>query len=163
MKTIYDTMFKEACGEYLPITDWRLLKAQGYQESRLDPNAVSPAGAVGIMQFMPNTWDEQIKKSDYENEERTDPEASIYTGACYMRWLYDEWSSPRPEMDRYCLALASYNAGIGNILEAQRCSGNSFSYSGIMKFLPEVTGEHSRETIWYVKHILKFYTEMVTG
>ena len=35
--------------------DWLLLVAQGYQESRLDHSARSPAGAVGVMQILPST------------------------------------------------------------------------------------------------------------
>lgn len=163
MKTLYDNLFKEACAEYLPAVDWRLLKAQGIQESQLDPNAISPAGAEGLMQFMPQAWEKWSKKSGFINSQPQEPEAAIYTAALYMRWLLAEWSSPRPEMDRHCLALASYNAGIGNILKAQELSGGKLSYSGIIEELPKVTGEHARETIWYSKKILKFYTRMVTG
>jgi len=163
VKTLYDNLIKEAVAEYLPTTDWRLLKAQYYQESLLDPNAESQVGALGIAQFMPKTWDEWSVKADFKDVERTDPEASIFTGALYMRWLIAEWSWPRPDIDRHCLAMASYNAGIGNILEAQKAAHDSISYSSIANSLPSVTGEHSRETIWYVKKILGFYNDMVTG
>ena len=40
----------------VPGTDPPLLAAQLYQESGFDPTAVSPAGAIGIAQFMPGTW-----------------------------------------------------------------------------------------------------------
>ena len=163
MKTLYDTLFKEAAAEYLPATDWRLLKAQGIQESQLEPNAKSQAGALGIMQFMPATWDEWSLKAGFKYVERTEPEASIFTGALYMRWLIAEWAWPRPEIDRYCLALASYNAGIGNLLKAQDAAHDSISYSSIVNKLPDITGDHARETIWYVKKILAYYNDMVTG
>lgn len=163
MKTLYDTIIREAVAEYMPKYDWRLYKAQLFQESSLNPNAVSKAGAVGIAQFMPGTWEQYSKSTGYENTDPTDPEASIYTGAYYMRYLIEEWVRPRPDADRKCLALASYNAGLGNILEAQKASGDSAAYRTIIAHLPEVTGEHARETIWYVKKILSYYNEMVTG
>jgi len=55
MNKKYDALIKTAQKKYLPGTDWRLLKAQLTQESDLNPRAVSPAGAQGIAQFMPNT------------------------------------------------------------------------------------------------------------
>ena len=78
MKSTYDTLFKEATAEYLPTVDWRLLKAQGIQESRLNPNAVSPAGAMGLMQFMPQAWEEWSEKAGFTNSEPQEPEAAIY-------------------------------------------------------------------------------------
>lgn len=161
----YDTLFKEATAEHLSKYnyDWRLLKAQGIQESQLDLNAKSPAGALGLMQFMPLTWEEWSKKSGYLNTQPTDPEAAIYTAACYMKYLIKQWSSPRPEIDRYCLAMASYNAGLGNILQAQEQARGGLMYASIIKHLHLVTGDHSRETVWYCKKILGYYSDLVTG
>lgn len=156
----YDTLFRKAVEEYLPDGyDWRLYKAQCWQESRFKPDAVSPAGAQGVAQIMPGTWN-QWKLKDYDNP--FDAEQSIMTGARYMGYLYGQWRWPRPEIDRLCLAMASYNAGLGNILNAQRNANNASLYAHIMRMLPEVTGRHSAETIDYVKKILGFWADEVT-
>lgn len=164
LKSDYDQWIEDAAATHLPEGyDYRLYKAQLWQESRLDPNAVSPAGAVGLSQQMPKTWTQWAPIAGYQGEKRTDPKASIYTGAAYMAWLIDEWSWPRPTADRYCLAVASYNAGLGNILKAQKIMGNPSSYAEIIKGLPQITGRKSRETIKYVGNILDFCTDQIIG
>lgn len=157
----YDHWIQKAVETHLPGYDWRLYKAQLWQESKLDPDAKSPAGAVGVAQFMEQTWLEWSPKSGYAGYERTDPEASIFTGAAYMYYLINAWYWPRPEIDRYCLAMASYNAGKGNIIEAQSRQGNPSLYHEIIKGLDLVTGQHSEETIGYVRNILGFYYQQI--
>jgi len=157
LNTQYDTNIKDAVESYFPKGyDWRLYKAQLYQESKFDPNAVSSAGAVGLSQQMPKTWTQWAPIAGYKGFKRTDPIASIDTGAVYMAYLIDEWSWPRPEVDRYCLAMASYNAGLGNILKAQKIMGDPSLYHEIIKGLPQITGAKSKETIKYVGKILNF-------
>ena len=136
----------------MPFVDWRLLKAQCYQESLLDPLAVSPVGAQGICQFMPATWaDMPIEGSPFT------PRLNIHAAAYYMGRLRTGWSSPRPEFDRHSLAMASYNAGFGNLLKAQRLCTGAILYAEIIDCLPDVTGRHSNETITYVERIWGFY------
>lgn len=156
----YDKDFQNA-KIHLPVgTDWRWLKAQCYQESRLKRFAVSPVGAQGLCQFMPGTWREMSKKYP-EIQDPWLPVHSIRAAALYMRQLNKGWSSPRPQSDRYHLALASYNAGFGNILKAQKKCNNARLYQPIIDCLPLITGHHSKETIGYVKHIKRFYKSMV--
>ena len=159
----YDAIIKHAVDTHLPGYDWRLFKSQLWQESRLKPDAVSPAGAGGIAQFMQPTWDDYAEKAGYKGASRFDPEASIMTGAYYMAYLIDEWHVERPDVDRHCLAMASFNAGLGNILKAQKLAGDPSLYAPIIKKLPEVTGDHSRETISYVGKILDYCSGLVTG
>ena len=85
------------------------------------------------------------------------------TGAYYMAYLIGSWYVDRPEVDRHCLAMASYNAGLGNILKAQKLAGGPSLYAPIIKKLPDVTGDHSRETISYVGKILDYCSGLVTG
>lgn len=160
MKTEYDQLIRNACIEYLPeYYDWRMVKAQYWQESRFQPDALSPAGACGIAQIMPGTW-RQYRLPNYHSP--FDPEQSIMTGARYMGYLYGQWSWPRPEIDRVCLTLASYNAGLGHILDAQELAGGTTNYAKTIAKLDQVTGTHSLETIDYVKKILGFYVAEVT-
>ena len=163
MKTQYDSLFAKYQSKYLPGTDWRLLKAQGMAESNLNPDAKSPVGALGLMQVMPGTWDEISEELKWAGACRTDPDRSIEAGAYYMSKLVKSWRSPRPDMDRYCLALASYNAGFGNLLKAQKKANNANMYADIIRRLPEITGSHSAETIAYVRRILNYYNQLVTG
>lgn len=132
-----------------------------FQESRLDPDAVSPVGAAGLAQFMPATWAMMVK------EMRLDLKASPHTarlaipaGAAYMAKLRRQWSSPRPQADRHKLAQASYNAGLGNLLTAQKLCGMRNLYLDIARCLPRVTGRHSEETTDYVRKIWHWWRLM---
>lgn len=158
----YDELIKKYCLAYMPGSDWRLLKAQFWVESNLNPVAISPAGAVGIAQFMPDTWEQATHALQWTHLDRTKPEASIEAGAWYMGYLLRQWYMRRPEVDRYCLALSCYNAGIGHILRCQNLSDGKASYAEIIRHLPAVTGHHSRETLDYVPRIYHAYMEIVT-
>ena len=91
---------------------WTFLKAQGLAESLLDPKAQSPVGAVGLMQFMPATWqewwDETIGIQGLPGADRTNPEVSIAAAAAYMEKLCETFGSRD-------VALAAYNWGWGNV------------------------------------------------
>ncbi len=139
---------------------WRMLKAQLIQESRLDPASVSPVGARGLGQFMPGTWDDMIRQMGLGARASPHDDIAIEAAAFYMAKLRRSWSAPRPQDDRHDLALASYNAGLGNILEAQRLCNGARLYAGIIVCLPSVTGRHSAETIAYVVRIHRWFTEM---
>lgn len=139
---------------------WRLLKAQYWQESRLRPDARSPVGAEGIAQFMPATWSEILRAMGRELVDRRLATPSIEAGAFYMARLRRNWSSPRPWQDRHLLALASYNAGIGHILAAQRACGMAVLYEPIMACLPQITGRHAAETQGYAPAIWRWWRQM---
>lgn len=147
---------KRYWSDYPKTLQW---KAQLYQESKLDTNAVSPVGAEGLAQFMPATWKQISKELGYEGTPRQ-PKLAINAGAYYMRKLRNGWSSPRPQEDRQKLAQASYNAGFGNLLKAQRKCNMAVTYDEIIKCLPDVTGHHSKETITYVQRITLWYQKL---
>ena len=163
MKNQYDQLIKNASDDYLPGIDWRLLKAQLMAESGLNPNAKSPVGAQGIAQFMPGTWDQIAKEMNLPDHANPyQPERAIPAAAYYMRKLWDTWTTEREQTDRYFLALASYNAGLGNILKAQKKADMATEYKPIAAHLHQVTGEdNSNETISYVRRIYGFYGGML--
>ena len=164
MTTKFDDMIKAAVEKHLPGHDWRLYKCQLIAESALNPDAVSPVGAKGLAQFMPKTWVQIRKELGLPRSARaSNPGHAIVAGAYYMRKLLDKWTSPRPDIDRYCLALASYNAGFGNLLEAQKCAGGANGYKEIIDDLYQVTDRNSHETTTYVKRILASYVKSVVG
>lgn len=157
----YDLAFKKHVETYSPTLDWRILKAQCFQESAFDEEAVSPVGAQGLCQFMPGTWDDNLRRANLTGHP-FNYDLNIQMAAQYMARLYGQWSAPRPYEDRVSLALAAYNAGLGNLLEAQRICDNANLFTQIMICLPCVTGQHSRETTQYTLRIWAFYAQLVS-
>ena len=110
----YDEMFKRYSRGIG--WDWRLLAAQCYQESTFDPEAVSWAGARGLMQIMPSTADHLGLPRD----QMTDPEQNIAAATRYLHELEHEFSYIHDRTERQNMALASYNGGIHHIRDAMR-------------------------------------------
>ena len=71
-------------------------------ESAYDPAAVSPKGAVGLMQLMPQT------ARELRVEDRADPKENVRGGTEYLKQLLDRYQAAP---DALPLALAAYNAG----------------------------------------------------
>jgi len=126
-------------------------------ESRLDTNATSPVGAMGLGQFMPATWNEVSKQLGFPSGVSAYASSyNIQAQAYYMRNLRNNFKKERPERDRHSLALASYNAGLGNILKAQQKANNTLLWAPTAKALPMVTGSHAKETTTYVTRIWSY-------
>ena len=91
---------------------WTISHAITRQESSFDRNAVSNAGARGMMQLMPGTARETAGKlgMSYDFSRLTsDPSYNMLLGTSYFSVLLDQWGGSVP------LAVASYNAGSGNV------------------------------------------------
>lgn len=73
-------------------------------ESTGDASAVSPKGAMGLMQIMPDTWRE-LRAMLNLGADPYDPRDNITAGAAYLRWLHDRYGDAG--------FLAAYNAGPG--------------------------------------------------
>ena len=83
-----------------------LLSALVWQESRWNPQAVSPKGAIGLAQLMPATArDLGVNPAD--------PTANLIGGARYLRYLLDQFDG---DVEK---ALAAYNAGPGRVQRAR--------------------------------------------
>ena len=163
--TQFDDRIKAAHSLFLLPFDWRLAKAQLIAESKLLPSAKSGAGAMGLAQFMPNTWADVVRALHMPSDSSPyDASAAIKCHAYYMAKILSKWTAPRPEIDRYCLALASYNAGIGNVLKAQNRAGGSNDYKIVISQLANVTGaDNSKQTRDYVQRILTEWQAMILG
>ena len=116
----YEEIIQEAADKYE--MDPALIRAVMQTESAFHPYAVSRAGAEGLMQLMPALADEMGVADSF------DPRENIMGGARYLKRLLDYHKG---DLD---LALASYNAGPGNVER----------YGGVPPF---------RETRNYVKTI----------
>ena len=115
---------------------------------------------MGLCQFMPATWDEQERNLKIRGSS-FDATLNIQFAAYYMSKLRAVWKSPRPLRDRESLAMASYNAGTGNILKAQKKCGNKATWADISPCLKNVTGvKNSHETHTYVSRIWKYYSDL---
>ncbi|WP_417534181.1 transglycosylase SLT domain-containing protein [Marinobacterium stanieri] len=155
----YDDQIHSAWRRYLPTYHPGLGWAQLWQESRLDPEAVSPVGAAGVGQFMPGTWGDMKRQGVVPaGVPARDARWSIIASAYYMRQQVNGWNrSGRSAGDRYDLALSGYNAGRGHLYKAQRLCDGAMDYQGIIQCLPQVTGRHSTETINYVRLIHRHF------
>jgi len=94
-----------------PRTSWALANGITRQESSFDQNAISYAGARGMMQLMPGTAREQASKLGvaYDPGRLHEPAYSVMLGSAYFQRMLDTWNGSVP------LAVASYNAGPGNV------------------------------------------------
>jgi len=88
-----------------------MIHAVTRQESLFNPNAVSPAGARGLMQLMPGTAQETSKRLGipYAREKLSDEGYNIQLGASYLQRMISYFGGS------HVLAVAAYNAGPGNV------------------------------------------------
>ncbi|HKD19142.1 MAG TPA: transporter substrate-binding domain-containing protein [Thermoanaerobaculia bacterium] len=135
--------------------DYLLMAAQGFQESRLDQNAKSHVGAIGVMQLMPATGKDMNVGDIHQTE------ANIHAGVKYIRFMVDQYYAKEPMDDRnkVLFAFASYNAGAGRIqslrrLASQRGLDPNVWIGNVEVVVAEKIG---METVTYVDNIYKYY------
>lgn len=112
----YDNLFRSISQS--EGTDWRLMSAIAYHESRFMPNLESPRGARGLMQIMPHV----ARQFNVEAEELNDPETNITVANKLWKMIASMMKIPSSasEEDRLALVLAAYNGGVGHIADARR-------------------------------------------
>ncbi len=137
--------------------DATLIAAQGYQESQLDQSKRSAAGAIGIMQVMPQTArDPVVGIPDIDVAER-----NVNAGVKYLRFLRDRYFSDPAidEFNRTLFSFAAYNAGPGNISKARKRAVKMGLDPDVWFGNVELAAAKavSREPVVYVRNILKYY------
>lgn len=125
----YDPLIREAADSVN--VDPELLRAVIVVESGFDVDAVSRAGAQGLMQLMPET------ARTYGASDPFDPRQNLHAGARYLRDLIDRYDQD------YELVLAAYNAG----------------ESAVAKFGGQIPPY--AETLHYVPKVLKLYNRLI--
>lgn len=148
----FDHYFKKYAKHYFgPHVDWHWFKAQGIAESNLNPKAKSPVGAKGIMQIMPATYEEILKKNPHLPKS-DDPRWNIAAGIFYDRMLYRKWKKKKTisTRERLAFSFASYNAGLGTVLKAYKKASKKH---GDVKQWKQVESFAPGETRFYVKRI----------
>jgi membrane-bound lytic murein transglycosylase MltF len=135
--------------------DYLLLAAQGYQESRLDQNAKSAVGAIGVMQLMPETGREQ----QVGNITKVEP--NVHAGVKYMRFIRNTYfeDEPMDQLNKGLFTVAAYNAGPARIRQlrretAERGLNPNIWFGNVERVASERIG---RETVTYVSNIYKYY------
>ncbi len=109
----YDEMVKEIASRHG--WDWRMISAIMFHESRFKHEAESWGGAVGLMQLMPATA-EALGISDI-----SDPKQNIEGGVLLLSHLDKQLSAAIPDSsERIKFVLASYNIGLGHVIDARR-------------------------------------------
>ena len=147
----YDQIFRKYSKRYFgPGQDWRIFKAQGMTESRLDPKAVSFSGARGLMQLMPSTYAQiQSKQPDFASID--DPEWNIAAGILHDRSLWRLWADSVEAVDHQDFMFGSYNAGRGTVLRAQgvaRTKGHDpRTWAGSVAIASDVPRWRHKETL----------------
>jgi soluble lytic murein transglycosylase-like protein len=111
--------------------DWRLVTAIMAAESSFNPCAVSPVGAMGLMQIMPAV----AKEYEVELDEAFVPAENVRAGILLLKRLKKRYKG------NLKLTLAAYNAGEGNVAR----------YGGIPPF---------KETRNYVKKVLGYHSDL---
>ncbi len=137
--------------------DWLMIAAMAFQESGIDQQVISPAGAVGVMQVLPDTAvDPPIDIPDIYNLE-----SNIHAGLKYLRFIADRYFDDEQldEFNAALFALAAYNAGPARILRFRNEARESGFDPDIWFGNVEIIAAHriGRETVEYVSNIYKYY------
>lgn len=125
-----------------PMLTYAIIKA----ESNFDEDVVSSSGAVGLMQLMEKTAEEQARRLniEYTKEILCNPELNLKLGLNYFNTLLDYFNQ------NYILAFAAYNAGLGNV-EKWIASGTIKQDGSDIENIP------FKETNMYVRKVIKNY------
>ena len=151
----YVQYFKEYAQDYS--FDYLMLAAQGYQESLLDQDRKSNAGAVGIMQVIPKF----AAASPINVANVNDAEGNIHAGAKMMRNIADTYFNDPGinALNKTLFTFASYNAGpnrIARLRDKTKDDGlDPNKWFGNVEL--EVAKSVGQETVTYVSNIYKYY------
>lgn len=137
--------------------DYLMIAAQAYQESMLDPNRVSPRGAVGIMQVLP----QYAAANPINITNVRDPQNNIHAGTKMLAQITKTYFNDPgiSQVDKTLFTFAGYNAGPNRIVrlrkEAQDEGFDPNKWFGNVELV--AAKDIGQETVQYVSNIFKYY------
>jgi len=133
-----------------PGSDWTMVHAISRQESQFSQNAVSRAGARGLMQLMPGTAREQAGKIGLAFDATAlmaDPSYNLRLGDAFFARMMDYYGGSYP------LAVGAYNAGPGNVNKWLRANGDP--RTGAVDWIDWIEKIPLSETRNYIQRVLE--------
>lgn len=148
----YDEIIS-ACSEEFDVPKY-VIYATIKVESNFDPKAVSSAGALGLMQMMPNTFKWLTSEEHLDEHLGTkmldDPEVSIRYGTYYLSYLYKKFDY------NWDTAFAAYNAGEGNVTKWL----NDPKYSDGKGNLTDIPFKETENYVKKVNNAIDIYSDL---
>ena len=135
------------------------------QESRWNTNAVSPAGAMGIAQFMQGTA--KLMEKAYGNQLRGlggpyDPRWAFRAFLLLMRENVLAFKHAPERITRYRYAASAYNGGPGYLRRERNAAGGKWQWEEVRSFCRRFRSAAScKENIDYPEHALKYATQFI--
>jgi len=128
--------------------DWTFIHAISRQESQFDRQAVSRAGALGLMQLMPGTARDTARHLGMHQENLIlfDPQVNIALGASYFRRMLNNYEGS------HVLAIAAYNAGPSNVNRWIRTIGDPRTNMDVLDWIEAIPFSETRN---YVQRVLE--------
>ena len=145
----YDQIIKAEADKYG--WDWRLLASIIYQESHFKPDLESEKGAYGLMQLMPVTMEKY--GIDYESSVQEQLEAGVKVLNHFNRELPETITD---SLERIHFILASYNAGMGHVLEARHRAEKHGKDPNV--WIDNVEFYTPKQTYFFVREITQRYS-----
>lgn len=132
------------------------------QESNFDSNAISGAGAIGLMQLMPSTARYVSRKYDLPDDDLFNPQQNMQLGATYLARQIAHFGACVP------LAIAAYNAGPGNVANWLAEYGQpgwqpKAGLPNIIDWIEEIPFDQTRDYVERVSENITIYRALLTG
>jgi soluble lytic murein transglycosylase len=128
------------------------------RESKFKAAALSRAGARGLMQIMPNTakiLSDEVGTKYNKNRLSNDPEYNLRLGCYYIQKLLYKFDNSYP------LAIASYNAGWGNVSKWLKIYGEPRSHYEMIDFIENIPFKETRDYVMRVMESEGFYSYLL--
>ena len=142
----YDDIYRASVRLYFPPRfntddEWCWEKSNAVVESGQDPEAVSPVGAMGVLQLMPATFEEITGRYGIQAE-ATDARVNIQMGVAHQSAMYKALFDNRTKECHRACGHAVYNCGLGCFIDAQVKADGAMCLDAIGEHLPKETRDY---------------------